>query len=204
MSSDALALFATLVALALATMAARRELAFPAYVSAPFLALVVFMVAATLIALGTDLSAAVVLAALLPICVLTAETDRRSHIIPNTLVAALATLAAAAPFGDALSVRAIGAMLLGAIFLGVRSAFGLAGRDEALGLGDVKLAAAIGAFLGPYYGALAVAIAGMATIVVMTVRIREGGSAALSGAPFGIGLSAAAIVISAARLWGGQ
>ena len=191
----------TSIAAACACHAARRELGVRTLIT---LTAVLGAIAAGAVLLsfsaGAALHHALPVAALLPLCVLISETDRRSHIIPDSLVVAIAMLALASPFRDTAGLQTFGALFLGALFFLVRTSFALAGRDDALGLGDVKLAAAMGAFLGPYYGLIGVAISGAATIAVMAAGMR--GATIAAGAPFGVGLSAALLVLAALRFLG--
>lgn len=138
------------------------------------------------------------LAVLALACMLIVETDRRHHLIPDVFGLAVLTLSFAMPFGDSLSARLIGAAGLGLTFLLIRQAMS-SGR-EALGLGDVKLAAAMGAVLGLAHGFAAVAIAGIATLAVVSATIMRGkGGAVVVGAPFGIGLAAATAIVALVR-----
>lgn len=61
----------------------------------------------------------------------------------------------------------------------------------------------MGAFLGPYFGLIAVAVAGLATMSVLVVSRATSPPAKLTGAgaPFGIGLAAALAATAAARVW---
>lgn len=118
------------------------------------------------------------------------EVDRRFHIIPNVLVAAIFLVAVANPFEEPPMGQVLGCLLVGGLFLGVRLGFALRRKPDALGLGDVKLAAAMGALLGASDALLAVAIAGVATSATVLVRGRT------SGAPFGVGLAAALFLLS--------
>ena len=175
---------AVIAAWVLAAFAARYDLAAPLRIGLP--ALAVAIVTATLALTWVGL-------------------DRRRHIIPDPLVVAVACLALVAPFGDPLWLRAAGAATLGVLFLGVRLLFAARKQPEALGLGDVKLAAALGAFVGPQFGLVAVAIAGAATMAALCLSPRPNTGPAPKlvslGAPFGIGLAAALISVSAWRLW---
>lgn len=145
---------------------------------------------------GFGVGAALALLALT--CVLIAETDRRHHLIPDSLVAAVIVLAFVAPSSLAAIERVGAAALLGGMFFLVRKiGAGLRGA-EVLGLGDVKLAAAMGAFLGLQPALVAVAAAGVATLLVVSLR---SDARARAGAPFGIGLSTALAVVACAQPW---
>lgn len=187
----------------LTALATRRDLAVRLPVGLPILAVTIASLAALLTLVTGAWAPSIVLSALFVACGLIAEVDRRHCLIPDPLVLAIALLALAAPFGDAWTTQGLGALLLGGLFYGVRHAFALGKLPDALGLGDVKLAAAMGAFLGPYFGLIAVAIAGLATMSVLVVSRATSPPAELTGAgaPFGIGLAAALAATVAARVW---
>lgn len=197
---------AVIAAWVLAAFAARYDLGAPLRVGLPALAVVIAAATLALTLTGLDRRAAVIFAALGAVCVLIVEIDRRRNVIPDPLVVAVACLALVAPFGDPLWVRGVGAATLGALFLGVRLLFAARKQPEALGLGDVKLATALGAFVGPQFGLVAVAVAGAATIASLCLSPRPNTGAGFKftslGAPFGIGLTAALLSVSAWRLWG--
>jgi leader peptidase (prepilin peptidase)/N-methyltransferase len=93
---------------------------------------------------------------------------------------------------DTLLERTVAAAGLGALFYGVRLVFERRGAGDALGLGDVKLAAAIGLVLGPTLALTAVMSASIGTLIATAAPVLLSRSAALSrGAPFGIGLATA-------------
>lgn len=196
-----LLLFAALtLALALAALAAKRDLSLQFLVGAPALACIVAAGGAAAWLLAGDWRAASALVALCVICALIAEIDRRTFIIPDPLVVALFMLAAIAPLGITWLEALAGALTLGGLLLGVRFWFERMGRAEALGLGDVKLAAAMGALLGPQHGLLAVALAGVATLTVAAPAFVRGGAGRETRIPFGIGLAAALAVVAVLRL----
>lgn len=195
---------AAFVSLLLAASAAKRDLGIPFHAGAPAALLAAALLAAALPLTGMAIEAAVVISPLLVICGLIAEIDRRHHLVPDPLTIGIVILALVQPFGDTLWLRAVGALLLGAFFLSIRQAFAAHRRDDALGIGDIKLAAAIGAFLGPEPGLIAVAFAGTATVAVIALTPRRSGNAAAAsglGAPFGIGLAAALACLSLWRIW---
>lgn len=186
----------------LAAFTARYDLGAPVRIGLPALALAIATATFALALLGLDLRTALIFAALGAVCALIVEIDRRRHIIPDPLVMAVACLALVAPFGDPIWLRAVGAATLGVLFLGVRLFFAARKQPEALGLGDVKLAAALGAFVGPQFGLVAVAMAGAATVTALCFLPRPSTGPALAslGAPFGVGLAAALVIVSAWRL----
>ena len=200
-----LSLGAVSVAWILAAFAVRYDLGAPLRVGLPALALGIAGLASALTLAGLDWRAALVCAALGAVCALIAEIDRRHHIIPDPLVAGVACLALAAPFGDPLWLRAAGAAVLGALFLGVHLLFAARKQPDALGLGDVKLAGALGALVGPHFGLIAVALAGAATMAALGVLPRPATSPDAKyvglGAPFGIALAGALMGVTAWRLW---
>lgn len=130
------------------------------------------------------------------ICALISEVDRRHYIIPDILVVALLAIAVAAPFVSRID-QLLGAILIGGLFLAVRTGFRQLRGAHGLGLGDVKLAAAMGALLGPTLGLTAVAIAAGATALLLAVRRAKSTTAA----PFGIGLSAALAIAFMFEVW---
>jgi len=176
------AILLSLVAL-LTAWGARRDLEVPLWVS--FCA----FVTVTCVCMFTLGPASASLGALALVCLLIIETDRRHYLIPDALTLALLVLGFVLPFDDDLQTRALGAAALGGVFLATRQIFASRGGSEALGLGDVKLAGAIGGALGPVYGFYVVLIAGLATMLVVAIRVRGGALAV--GAPFGVGLAAA-------------
>jgi len=134
------------------------------------------------------------IAAVLTLCGLAAFADARSGRIPNPLVAAagLPTMAVIVASGVAGSgTHAAAAAFLGAVvFAGpvfVMHVF----SPAAMGFGDVKLAAALGAALGlvdPRLGLLALCLAAAVTAAVGLIRRRQ-------TLPFGPGLVLGATVV---------
>lgn len=180
------------VASLLCAWGARRDLGLPLWVTMAAFAL---GAACASFALGPTFAP---LSALVIACLLIAEADRRHHLIPDAFTLAILALALVMPFEDSLLVGAVGAAILGGAFLLIRQTVSNLRGADALGLGDVKLAAAMGGVLGPYYGFVAVAIAGAATLAVVAVRARGGGVVAV-GAPFGVGLATATAAVAIAR-----
>ena len=104
-----------------------------------------------------------------------AVVDARTGYLPNIITrpTAVAALALAVPNG--LATAAGGACAVG----GVLVALHLVTRGRGLGLGDVKLGVAIGAGLGPWCGALALAAAfiaggGYAALLLASKRAANG------------------------------
>jgi len=185
------ALAAMTIAAVLCALGARRDLQLPVW-----LTLVACACFSTTVALAFGAVFAP-LAGLTLTCLLIAEADRRHQLIPDMLTLATLTLALVAPFGDSIETRILGAAAIGGTFLLIRQTLTAMRGVEALGWGDVKFAAAMGAFLGPVHGFTAVAVAGGATLLVVLARSR-GGAVAL-GAPFGIGLAAATASVAIFR-----
>lgn len=190
--SPAVVIVAIGIATALSARAARDDLQLPVWVT-----VTAFLLPAVAVwfAIGWMFSP---IAALVITCLLISETDRRHQLIPNLLVLAVLSLAFVLPFADGTVVRMLGAMALGTTFALIRQMCTALRGVEALGWGDVKLAVAMGAVLGPIFGFVAVAVAGAATLLVLTARI-SGGGAIATGAPFGIGLAAATAAIAIVR-----
>lgn len=200
-AADLLAGGAIATALTLASFAARRDLAVPLKFGLPILVIVVCALSVSALMLGHAWRPIALFATLVTVSAMIAETDRRLCLIPDPLVAGLFALAMASPIGVQWSAALLGATLLGGMFLGVRAFFAAVGRREALGLGDVKLAAAIGALLGPYDGLLAAALAGIATLsVAIPSTLLSGGAISQVRIPFGIGLAAALVAVLAFRM----
>lgn len=175
----------------LCAWAARRDLRAPIWAT---LAAFASSIAVTASAFGSPYAP---LAALAITCALIVETDRRHQLIPDALTLSVLALALVMPFGDPPTAQMLGAAALGGTFLIIRQACSAWRGVEALGWGDVKLAAAMGAVLGPIHGFSAVAIAGVATLLTVAIRGRDGTIAI--GAPFGIGLAAATAFVAIIR-----
>lgn len=129
---------------------------------------------------------AAAIACLAIVCAAIVETDAKLNLIPDTLVAPLGVLALAMPSTHALADKLASALLLGLIFLAVRKGYALWRKREGLGLGDVKLAMAMGAVLGAERALLAVAAAAAITAGYVLWRMPKE-----SAAPFGVGLASA-------------
>jgi leader peptidase (prepilin peptidase) / N-methyltransferase len=183
--------FAVAIAAGLCAVGARRDLgAHPLVVLAIYCA----VCSCAWLLFGTALA---LTAAVGMVCLLIIETDRRLNLIPDTLVLAMLALSIATPFAGSPASSLIGAVVLGLTFLVVRQVGAARYGREAMGLGDVKLATAMGALLGPVPGFAAVAIGGAATLV--TLIARGGNQAIPQGAPFGVGLAAATMAVAIVR-----
>lgn len=137
------------------------------------------------------------LAAIASVCFAIAWIDKDEGIIPDILVAGLVVVALVAPFRPSPLEQVVGAAVLGLLFLAVRLAYFRWRKVEGLGLGDVKLAFAIGLMLGAETALLAVGLAAAMTAVWLVYRthVPAIGGALEDGlqveAPFGVGLSGA-------------
>jgi leader peptidase (prepilin peptidase)/N-methyltransferase len=101
-----------------------------------------------------------------------------------------------------------GAALGGGILLIISGVYYLLRKRHGLGMGDVKLLAMIGAFLGPatvllvlFLGTIATAVASVLWLIVQRVRKTPMGRWAEHPMPYGTFLAAAGIV---ALFWGGN
>jgi leader peptidase (prepilin peptidase) / N-methyltransferase len=191
MMPSAIALAAMTVSALLCAWGARRDLQLPAALTTGIFVAVCAGVSGIF---GGEFAPLAVLAI---VCLFIVETDRRHHLIPDLFVLALLALSFAQPFADDPTTRLIGAIALGLTFLVVRYVCTMWRGVEALGWGDVKLAFAMGAVLGPVYGFAAIAIAGAATLTLVALHARDG--AATLGAPFGVGLASATAATAIVR-----
>lgn len=202
MTAPDLLIFAVATALTMAAIAARRDLNFPLLAGLPALFGLTAATSGLAWRFGFNWRDAAFVAALCSICALIAEVDRRRFLIPDALVLALLVLAAAQPLGMSWTEMLAGAAALAMLLLGVRFGFARLGRVEALGLGDVKFAVAMGALLGAQQGLLALALAGVATLSVATPALARERAQVEARLPFGVGLAAALAVMCVLRLWG--
>lgn len=165
-------------------------------------------------ALGAPPAAALSVAAIAACALAIAAFDARLFLIPDGLVVVLAALALAAPFAPDPMTQALGAATLGGLFLGVRLVYRRMRRVDGLGLGDVKLAAAMGLLLGPERGLIAVAAAAIIAAAWLMARGRPAEAGASSpaldipagpAAPFGVALALALVAFLAIDLtpWAG-
>ena len=129
-----------------------------------------------------------------------ATMDLRHRILPDPLTAALfasGVLAAALLPPPGMAAAAVGAAAGSGIFLALRSAWLRWRRIEALGLGDVKLMAGLGAWFGPAWLPLLVLVAAGAGLSAAVFHARKEGRgvAAPDAVPFGTCLAAAALLV---------
>lgn len=154
--------------------------------------------AAALLAFATtrDAPSAACVSALATACAAIAAIDMRKMIVPDVLVLVLAVLAFVAPFRPTPMEQLVGAIVLGALFVGVRGLYYWLRATEGLGLGDVKLAIVSGALLGAHCALLAVAAAAVLTAAWLALHGRryahaQSADIASIEAPFGVGIAAA-------------
>ncbi|GAM98294.1 leader peptidase [alpha proteobacterium U9-1i] len=191
-----LVLIASVAAVLIAGLAARDELAVRLRLGLPVALGLSVAVASLLSAFGADANTAALTAACVLMCALIVETDRRHFLIPDRLTLTLAALAFLLP-GDWQSPL-LGAAIAGGLLLLVREAYKMLRGAHGLGLGDVKLAAAIGALLGAQTALVVVAIAAIATAILFARPTQPRTSAV----PLGIGLASAAAIALIMRAGG--
>jgi leader peptidase (prepilin peptidase)/N-methyltransferase len=156
--------------------------------------------AATVIVLGTDdigeLALGIVFCGVLVVVTL---TDLEQRIIPNAVLlfaaaAGVAIVAATDP--SSLSERGIAAVGAGGFLLAVALAY-----PRGMGMGDVKLAAVMGLYLGrAVIPALMVAVT-VGAVVGLVLMARDGASARKRAVPFGPFLALGGVV---GLLWGDE
>ena len=148
---------------------------------------------------ATGLPAGLLLAALVPVLTAIAVIDARYFLIPDALNAAgialgLAYVALAADdVAEGLAAAGIRGLLLGLLFLGLRTGYrALRGRDG-LGLGDVKLAVLAGVWLEVTAIPIAIEIAALSALLAYALRRRATGRALRFDGrlPFGLFLAPA-------------
>jgi leader peptidase (prepilin peptidase)/N-methyltransferase len=136
------------------------------------------------------LADAVLLALLTTVLTATALIDARYLVIPDLHPAMIALIGLLGPTGLVGSLW--GALLGGGLLWLVREAYGRARGVEGLGLGDVKLVAAIGVVVGPLY-VLWVIVGGA---VLGLVWAALGPKAGDRRTPFGSALAAPAVLVA--------
>jgi len=123
-----------------------------------------------------------------------AAIDSRSFVIPDKLVlAGLALGLVNAAIADPLQIAAgllsagLRALVLALLFLLFRTAYRLIRRREGLGLGDVKLAAVAGVWLGWTAAGLAVDIGALSALAAALIAALRGrGISGTTRIPFGL------------------
>ncbi len=143
---------------------------------------------------GEAVAAAVLVLLLLPLAVI----DLEHHLLPDwlTLPGLAAGLLVATVGGLVTVVDAVlGAFLGAAIPLAVMVAYRLVRGVEGMGLGDVKLLAMIGAFLGVRGALLTLCLAACAGALVGLGLVLAGRGRADTELPFGTFLAGAALVV---------
>lgn len=147
----------------------------------------------TAVVLGTDDLTALALG--LTLCatlVIVTLTDLERRVIPNAVLAVSAVIGLAIiVVGDpsALGERALAALTGGGVLLAVALAY-----PRGMGMGDVKLAALLGLFLGRAVApALAVAVA-VGALVGLALILRDGPGARKAAIPFGPFLALGGVV----------
>lgn len=124
-----------------------------------------------------------------------AAVDERTFELPDWSSAAIAFtgLALALPQGQAALLQAgAGALLAGAGLAGVHLAWRSLTRQEGLGRGDIKLAAACAIWTGPVLAVSAIALAGLATLIRVALQpsLRRPGTRIAFGPGLGAGFFA--------------
>lgn len=174
----------------------RRLTFLPLVATSAVVGLTVFAVAAWFgqpwIGCGLGMAAAVLAAIVL--------IDLRCLIIPDLLVILLAGLAAVGPLESQPLGLAAGALVGGGLLWLVREAFRRLRRIEAMGLGDVKLMAALGALAGPEH-VLWIVVAGAVLGIGWILAIHRGPVRAGPVIPFGAATALPALIVIAFDRW---
>ncbi len=156
----------------------------------------------------TLLSFLILLAALVTLIALSV-IDLRTLLLPNKGVASFAALGVAFHFsvyglGLGWADMGLGALMGGGILLAIRTISNYFYEEDALGLGDVKLLAAAGIWLGPHHVLLALilgALAGIAhgVIIMLYAKLRAQSTTSIkdfslpAGPGFAVGIVVAII-----------
>lgn len=140
---------------------------------------------------------AVALAVLAAVLIAMAVVDARHLLVPDLHVVLIAVLGLVGPLAPHWLTALAGAVVGGLLLGGVRFFYGRVRGLEGLGLGDVKLAAALGAVAGPrdiLWIVLAAAILGL--IYGLIRRMNR-----TTAIPFGTAMAAPALVAVALSRW---
>jgi leader peptidase (prepilin peptidase)/N-methyltransferase len=133
------------------------------------------------------------------LCVALAAIDAEHMILPDRLTLpgiavglALQAWRTAPDWQAGLWEGAVGALLGGGLLLGVIALWWLVRREEGMGLGDVKMLALVGAFLGwkgvlvtLFFASLSGAVVGLTLILVARLRGGDRGAGLKTRLPFG-------------------
>ena len=140
------------------------------------LGLMVLGVGVALAGPGESLGARASLAVALMALAAVVYADLRFLIIPDVYSAALAILGLVGPLSPGWMQALIGAPVCGGLLAVVAWAFHRQTQVEGMGLGDVKLAAAVGAMLGPQMGLWAIAASAIVAALIGLAwrRMRRG------------------------------
>lgn len=182
-------------------LAAHYELRRSEVVACSLLGLILAGVLATFTGIITALAGGYLLFSMLLVILI----DYRHMIIPNALslpaiplglIAAIFTFPI--PWADIISDHLLAAAVAGSVFYAVRYAYRRLRGVEGLGMGDVKLAAAAGAWVGLDFLALTCLFATVAALSAVLLRrlVPEHGSVSLTTAiPFGSFIAPAIVII---------
>jgi leader peptidase (prepilin peptidase) / N-methyltransferase len=122
--------------------------------------------------------------------------DLRHHILPNaiTLPGIAAGLAFSAMLPPGWMASLIGAVLGGGVLFAIAETYYRLRGVEGLGMGDVKMLAMIGAFLGPQLTLVTLILASLAGSIVGVAIIASGRGGMQAALPFGTFLAVGALV----------
>lgn len=126
--------------------------------------------------------------------------DLRCMIIPDLHVACLAALAPLGPLASAPPRIIFGLLVGGGLMWLVREAFRRLRGVEAMGLGDVKLMAALGALAGPEH-VLWIIVAGAMIGIGWILATHRGAMKAAPAIPFGAAAALPALIVIAFDRW---
>lgn len=148
--------------------------------------------AVTLVLTGSRPGEALEIALLVQTAAALAIFDLRWLLIPDLHSLALAVAGVFGPLSPGWSAAAIGGLVGAGLLAGVRWAAGRWLEEEAMGFGDVKLAAALGVLLGPQALLWTIALAaGLGAGLALALRRRHGRLRVPLGAflaPVGVGV----------------
>jgi leader peptidase (prepilin peptidase)/N-methyltransferase len=167
-------------------------------------------------------------ALLVSACVILVATDLEARVLPDEItiggavlgiaLAAVCDFVSRSPlrWGESSFLESVAGAAAGAgLLLAIRGAYQALRGVEGMGLGDVKMIAMIGAFLGPagvllslFFGSLSGALLGISLVAVRTLRwarartrARDGDIAGAARAGGGLALDAGGILAATGRGW---